>query len=316
MAEAQYISDKAQGYDVLDIANKSASLVERAQLARLRREQNERERMQFEQQQREREFMRPALEAKREADIVTAYAAIDGFKKQQQYRQEYTQNNDALRQQFFEGTRGKTYDEQDKFLNEFIAKNSYLAMVPEAKGFLDGLTQYQLGVRNELAQQREFDRKFRLNEQEIGARKDIAKIGYEKATDTARIASESRERIAEENAQLKKAQQDTAEAYKEFNAAMEGIRVDEQVLAGKAKNQLISQDDYQKASQDVYTKRDAALKRLNDRLSGKKESDKKPEQSAKETPPTVDIGGKTYPVFVDANGTRAYKKEDGTYVTF
>ena len=259
MGEARFISDKAQGYDVLDIANKSAALMERAQNTRMRKEQAQREQQQYEQQQKDREFMRPAMEAKRDADLASANAAMEGFKQEQQYRKDYKERGDILRTEFFEGTRGKSFEDQDAFLDDFRARTSYLDNVPEAKGFVQHIAGYQKKVRAEMLLDREFQEKINLNQQEIEGRQSVAKIGYEKATESARITADSREQIASEHNALKQQMHKRKEGHAQFRNTMAGIDLDRKILNDKKKSMDMSQDDYQKYTQELYDRKDAAL---------------------------------------------------------
>lgn len=275
MAEAQFLPSTIYGLDPVSLAGKVAqtnaviaqtqatrqSMAARAQEMRIRQEQESRAQQQFRQQQAMNDRMLPAIYAKSDADMAEAESQLAGFAQQQQFRKQYQENAGALRDEFIRGTAGNDYDAQNKFLNSFIAKNSYLMTLPEARPFINSISDYQAGVRSELAKQRDFARATQMETQQIEGRKAVAGIGAEAANTRSMEAIASREKIASEANELRK-----------------------QIEAAKAENERMRLEiERLKASKG----RDYNRSRIGDLIGGKA-APTQPSQTPAQTEPTTE----------------------------
>lgn len=188
MAEAQFISDKAQGYDVLNIANQAASLVERAQNTRMRREQMDYQKQQQDYNQYWGAKMNEASMAKSEADLKNANAEYESFVESKKVD-------------------GRIADAQQEFSNDFQAANAQAEHKDAVKMFnnFSGKYAWMMTSKKGQAMLQALDaaRTARLNE---GVKEDQIKMWTDKENALNNRNTQdntTREQIADNSAKVK-----------------------------------------------------------------------------------------------------------------
>lgn len=298
----------------IQAANAAQSWMDQAQNRQMQANQDARQQMASQRAQEEFQATLPALNAKADADRLMFNNKASAAAVEQQFRASHAQDLPMMAQEIMDASGpmatpatqedgSPDWESRSRDLEALQAKWAGMSILPEAAPYVDKInnlvanahlmatTQYTLQSRTALAQAK-LEEAQNIAAMNAASRESIATTGAAARTGSAQITANARTTAAATGAG---ARIDIAQ-MNEFSRAAEDYE-----------NAALKETDPVKAA--------ALMQKANafrDKAQGAGTAARASAAAAK--PITVDVGGTKRPVFVDANGNKAYKLDDGTYV--
>lgn len=301
------------------------SMMDRAQARQLRASRDQRDQAAEDRAQAAYTLLRPVEIAKAQADLAANVATLANARHMEELKKKAAEDSVQAAKDFTEANQLADFDSKASALAQVQAKYSWLAMIPEYKGFVDTLNHTRAEAHLSAIADAKLEEQLAQAQAAQDARITAATIAAGSHERIAETNAGSRETIAASNADAKlgasqitaKGRYDAAKlradrAYA-FEQAVE--KRDEALQAGDTEKAQLYQDHIAAMNYQAPGAGDRQLPKSAPKPKAAEESAPAPVivlPKAK-VPPKVTIDGKDYPTFKDKHGNYAYLK-DGKYI--
>ncbi len=317
------------------------SMMERAQRVQQNSEQEGRQQAIF-------QAALPVLQAKNAADVATANATLAHFQQAQGLRTKAAVVSDAANAEFLDAQQLADWNTKANAMGALQAKYAWMGMLPEYKPFVDVINNARIEAHQSAIADMKLHNDLEVAKTNAQARIDATTIREQGLLDATTLKTGAMLQSADIKANAPTAElkgiaayakavasgdTDTAEILEDHLKAKSGMaptRVADSLTRMADNEEKLANIAKQNGDEAAYALRTANVDKLRMRAEKLLIEPAKPAPTTQAvTMPTttgsvaptkiapdaheINIGGKTYPVFKDAKGNRAYKV-DGHYV--